>query len=122
MFSNIGEHVRRLSSPASEEALHGGARKSARVVFSGGRHLGLRSIGRIDVPRWERAHVAGKGRFGGLDSRHRERCQRVRFDRAAASRKSSDALPSPHASSMKVTVDRPEAGSTPSSARPLEAG
>jgi hypothetical protein len=108
MFSNIGEHVRRLPSPASEAALPAGSRKSVRVVFSGGRHLELRSIGRIDVPRWERAHVAGKDRFGGLDSCHRERCQRVRFDRAVASRKSSDALPPPHASCMKATSIDPK--------------
>jgi len=50
---------------------------------------------RIDVLRWERAHATGKGPLRRPRSSRPERCQRARFDGAVASRKSSDALPSP---------------------------
>ena len=61
MFSNIDEPVRRPTSPASEAALHSGARKSARVVSSGGRCLELRNIGALMCPGGNGLTRPGKG-------------------------------------------------------------
>jgi hypothetical protein len=85
MFSNIDEHVRRLFSPASEAQRLGSSRKRARGDFSGGRHLGLRKIGCIDVPRWERAHAVGeKGASASCDAIAVRGARGSRFDRAVA--------------------------------------
>jgi hypothetical protein len=50
MFSNIDEGVRRLTRWPTGQWHGVGARKGAREVFSGGRHLGLGKVGGIDVP------------------------------------------------------------------------
>jgi hypothetical protein len=50
MFSNIDEGVRQLTRWPTGQWQCVGARKGAREVFSGGRHLGLRKVGGIDVP------------------------------------------------------------------------
>jgi hypothetical protein len=122
MFSNVDEHARRLPSPASEAARHGSSRKSARGVFSGGRHLGLPKAGRIDVPRWERAHAIGvEGASASWDA-IAERGARG-FDSTEPSPADKAATLPPHPCHWhRVIVDRPEAGSAPSSARLLEAG
>jgi hypothetical protein len=53
MFSNIDEGVRQLPRRPAWAALPSSSRKGARVVSSGGRHLGFGKTGGIDVPAVE---------------------------------------------------------------------
>jgi hypothetical protein len=121
MFSNIDEHARRLFSPASEAALSGSSRKRAHGVFSGGRHLELRKAGCIDVPRWERAHAVGERVLRHPAMRPPREVPegpiRQTVDCRKKQRRSPVTVPL-----ARVTVDRPEAGSAPSSVQLLEAG
>jgi len=122
MFSNIGEHVRRLSPLASGAALHAG--------LSQGRSRGLSPV----------EGISGSGTSGALTCpggnglTRLERVAPAAWDPAAARDvrgiDPTELPPADKAATLSLTprlrargdVDRPEAGSTPSSARPLEAG
>jgi hypothetical protein len=121
MFSNIDEHARQPISPASEAALSGSSRKGALGVFSGARHLGLRKAGRIDVLRWERAHAVGERvlRHPAMRPPREVPEGSTRQSRRLPKKQRRSTVPLPLA---RMTVDRPEAGSAPSSVQLLEAG
>lgn len=65
MFSNIDENVRR-SPPLANVVRRStpGPRKRVRVVFSGGRHLGLRNIGALTCPGGNGLRRLAKGCSG----------------------------------------------------------
>lgn len=120
MFSNIDEDVQRRIRRPAKEARPTNLERALAGVSLDGRHLGPKRAGHIDVDRLEKAQTMG---IRALAFRPvvGKRCQRARIDRAAVRRKSDGALPAKSAPASIVVVNRPEAGSVPSSTGPLEA-
>jgi len=87
MFSNIGEHVRRLSPLASGAALHAGlSQERSRGLSPVEGISGSGTSGALTCPGGNGLTRLEKGCSGSLGSSRRERCQRDRSDGAAASR------------------------------------
>jgi len=122
MFSNIGEHVRRLSSLASGAALHAGlSQERSRGLSPVEGISGSGTSGALTCPGGNGLTRLEKGCFGSLDPA---------AARDVRGLDPTELPPADKAATLSLTprlrargdVDRPEAGSTPSSARPLEAG
>jgi hypothetical protein len=93
------------------------------VVFSGGRHLGLQNIGALMCPGGNELTQLEKVCFGSPDPAAERDVRGLDSTELSPADNAATLSPHPMPRGMKrEMVDRPEAGSTPSSARPLEAG